>query len=206
MTKVNKNFAQKLSGKQYKSTQYLCTKAEQNFLNQLTRKIPLEKYYVSSKVRLADLTMPVNRKNIGLFNKVAKKHVDFVICNRNDSSIVACIELDDSSHNSKSAAKRDSDKNRALTDANIALFRVKASRSYSEKLNQIVNFLDLDVPVRNEIEPVKKPKSNHVDNVSQNDDVCPRCTSKMNTIKMKGFINKGKVFKTCQCGYKTEPK
>ena len=141
VVRVKKGLLQKVTGAQYKSTQYLCTKTEQNFFKQLMRKLPLDKYYISSKVRLADLTIPINRKNIALFNKVAKKHVDFVICNREDSSIVACIELDDSSHNSKSAKKRDSEKNIALTDANIALFRVKTSRNYSEKIHQIMNFL-----------------------------------------------------------------
>ena len=207
--RAKKSFWQRLIGAQYKSTQYLCTKTEQNFLTQLMRNVPLDKYYISSKVRLADITMPVNRKNIALFNKVAKKHVDFVICNRKDSRIVACIELDDSSHNSKSARKRDSEKNIALTDANIALFRVKTSRNYSEKIHQIMNFLGCNdnVQVEHSKPIAEKVKDTPPLNNPQENLQCPRCAKLMTVIEMKGFINKGKSFKSCtECGFKTEPK
>ena len=209
VVRVKKDFIQKVTGAKYKSTQYLCTKTEQNFFKQLMKKLPLDKYYISSKVRLADLTVPINRNNIYLFNKVAKKHVDFVICNREDSSIVACIELDDSSHNSKSARKRDGEKNRALTDANIALFRVKNSRDYSEKIHQIMNFLGCYDNVQfKQLEPItENVKDTSPLNTPQENLQCPRCAQLMAVIEMKGFINKGKSFQSChQCGFKTEPK
>ena len=135
--------------------------------------------------------------------------MDFVICNREDSSIVACIELDDSSHNSKSARKRDGEKNRALTDANIALFRVKTSRDYSEKIHQIMNFLGCYDNVQFEqLEPItENVKDTSPLNTPQENLQCPRCAQLMAVIEMKGFINKGKSFQSChQCGFKTAPK
>ncbi|GMQ49657.1 DUF2726 domain-containing protein [Vibrio sp. 10N] len=202
----------------YRSTNYLCTKAEQNFLSQLLNKLPLELVYVSAKVRLADLALPINSKDIGSFNKVARKHVDFVICSRTDSKILACIELDDSSHASRSAQKRDGEKNKALSDAGIPLFRVTASRGYSQKIQQIVRFLNLEpmkntstVKRSNEIKksPVKKveeqkiPRTNKV--VKKDMSACPRCNSGMEKIEMK-WPNRGFSFQTCTvCSFRTEP-
>lgn len=202
----------------YRSTNFLCTKAEHNFLSQLLKKLPQELVYVSAKVRLADLALPINSKDIGSFNKVARKHVDFVICSKEDSRILACIELDDSSHASRSAQKRDGEKNKALSDAGIPFFRVTASRSYAQKIQQIVRFLNLDPKpntstekrsTNNRSHPVKQvegkrtPKTNQV--VKKVMSECPRCNGSMEKIEMK-WPNKGYSFQSCTvCSFRTEP-
>jgi very-short-patch-repair endonuclease len=114
----------------YKPKRYLNTKAEQNFLNQLYRVMP-EYYFVYCKVRLADIIDVKNKRNIKAFNRISRKHIDFVICDKRTSKILACIELDDSSHLSRSAIKRDNIKNMSLKKAGVNLIRVKNSRSYS---------------------------------------------------------------------------
>ncbi|MGR5178836.1 DUF2726 domain-containing protein [Vibrio mediterranei] len=202
----------------YRSTNYLCTKAEHNFLSQLLNKLPQELVYVSAKVRLADLALPINSKDIGSFNKVARKHVDFVICSKEDSRILACIELDDSSHASRSAQKRDGEKNKALSDAGIPFFRVTASRGYSQKIQQIVRFLNLEPkvktstekrPTNSEIHPVKKvkkKKASRTEQVVRKDmSECPRCNGSMEKIEMK-WPNKGYSFQSCTvCSFRTDP-
>lgn len=193
----------------YRSTHKLCTKTEQNFLNQLLNQLPLDKVYVSAKVRLADLAMPQNAKDIAAFNKVAKKHVDFVICDRRNSSILACIELDDSSHFTASARKRDYEKNRALSDANIPLFRVPTARGYTTKIKQILHRLDLaseGVVDSAQLSANKKKSDNQtVTTKRRNNESCPRCTKTMRIVDMK-WINKGNHFHECDaCGFRTEP-
>lgn len=56
------------------------------------------------------------------FNKISRKSIDFLIC-RDDFSIVAAIELDDSSHNQEERRLADLDKDVALNAAGIRLIR-----------------------------------------------------------------------------------
>lgn len=121
--------------RRYKSKVFLNSKAEMNFLMQLHRTMPSD-YIVMCKVRLADIVTPTNSKNIRLFRLVSSKHVDFVICERSTSKIVMCIELDDASHFSPSAKKRDREKDMALKSAQVNVVRVRASRTYS---NAVIN-------------------------------------------------------------------
>jgi hypothetical protein len=41
------------------------------------------------------------------FNKIAAKHFDFLLCDKEDLSVACAIEIDDASHNSKRRQERD---------------------------------------------------------------------------------------------------
>lgn len=56
-------------------------------------------------------------------NRISQQRVDFLVCQRRDMSTVAAIELDDPSHESDEAQRRDAKKNKSLNDANVPLFR-----------------------------------------------------------------------------------
>ncbi|MCK6389644.1 MAG: DUF2726 domain-containing protein [Azonexus sp.] len=56
-------------------------------------------------------------------NRIGQQRVDFLVCLRKDMSTVAAIELDDPSHESADAQRRDAKKNKSLSDANVALIR-----------------------------------------------------------------------------------
>lgn len=114
----------------YQPIPYINSKSEQNFFAQLIKIVPTEQYLLC-KVRLADICKPVDPKNIVAFNKISRKHLDFVVVNKVTSKIICAIELDDKSHFSKSSMKRDLEKNRALDSSKIKLFRVKTTRSYN---------------------------------------------------------------------------
>ncbi len=180
----------KISGS-FKAIPYLNTKAEQNFFMQLERKLP-DHLYIACKVRLADLCKPDNHKNITAFNKISKKHVDFVLVSKGTSKVVCAIELDDKSHQSKSAVKRDNEKSYALQSAGISLHRVKAGRGYSKSIDAIL--LNLQAGQEKTISAKEVSKE------------CPRCSGDMELIKMK-LLNRGKGYYLCEnCGYNTEPK
>jgi very-short-patch-repair endonuclease len=184
----------------YESLKYLNTKAEQNFVNQFLRVLP-EQYMLSCKVRLGDITQPINRKDIAAFNSVSRKHIDFVITERSTSKIVACIELDDHSHNRISARKRDNVKNRALKESDINLIRVKNSRTYSnELLDNIVNQLS-----NNGDEINNEPMPSSIGYTEKTK--CSKCNANMVRVDMK-FPNKGNHFYKCtnnKCSFRTEP-
>ena len=84
-------------------------------------------YTVFAKVRLLDLLSPVkgNPKYKTYFYKVQAKHVDFVLC---DAKLVAraVIELDDSSHDSKTRKERDKFVDEVLASVGYPIFHVKA--------------------------------------------------------------------------------
>jgi hypothetical protein len=55
-------------------------------------------------------------------NRINQKSADFVVCLK-DSTVVAVIELDDSTHARRSRRKADLDKDKALTSAGISIVR-----------------------------------------------------------------------------------
>ena len=185
----------KNKGLRYKPVKYLNTKSEQNFFNQLQRVIPSD-YYLVCKVRLADICLPRDSKNIIAFNKVAQKHCDFVIIYKKDSKVKCAIELDDKSHLTMSAIKRDNEKDNALNSSGIPLFRINTTRKYD--LSDIKNFLD-NRKVYNET----KKEIALATNLN-----CPRCTKGiMERVNMK-WPNKDSYFYECKntiCNYKTDP-
>lgn len=176
----------------FEPIEFINSKAEQNFFVQLQRKLP-QNLYILCKVRLADVCLPSNRKNIAAFNKVARKHVDFVVVDMSSSKIRFAIELDDKSHARKDSIQRDREKDYALKAAKVPFFRVKATRNYSSSIDGILEHISAisEKPI-----PSRKPL---------NEKSCPRCPSMMNLIKMKGF-NRGKGYYLCDdCGLDTAP-
>lgn len=59
-------------------------------------------------------------------NRVAQKSVDFVVCLK-DSTIVAVVELDDSTHRRNARVTADKNKDKALADAGVTVIRWNVS-------------------------------------------------------------------------------
>ncbi|WP_049722382.1 DUF2726 domain-containing protein [Gilvimarinus polysaccharolyticus] len=117
----------------YRKLTTLFTKAERSFLGVLDQAIS-DNYRIFGKVRIADVLTPqkgMTRRNWQiLFNKISAKHFDYVLCRKSDLSIVAVIELDDKSHNSKRTKARDSFLEKACASADLKLIRFPAKASY----------------------------------------------------------------------------
>lgn len=117
----------------YEKQPALFTPAERAFLLVLLQVLPGD-YLLFGKVRLADI-LKVKDKLDGsqrwrAFNKISAKHLDFVICRRNDLSVAGAIELDDSSHNRPERQARDIFVDAALAAAGVPILHVKVSRQY----------------------------------------------------------------------------
>ena len=63
-------------------------------------------------------------------NRVGAKHVDFVLCTKDELRVVAALELDDTSHATERARTRDDFVDKALAAAGIPVYRFAAKRSY----------------------------------------------------------------------------
>ena len=112
----------------------LFTNAERSFLGVLNQAIG-NKVQIFGMVRVADVITPakgVSRSEWQrAFNKISAKHFDFVICDKNDFSIICVVELNDSSHQRSDRKNRDMFLVAACQSANIPLVQVPAASSYN---------------------------------------------------------------------------
>ncbi len=115
----------------YKRQPALFSPAERSFLRVLEQVLGSE-YRVFGKVRIADLITPGNgAERQTALNRIVGKHVDFVVCNATDLSIIGVIELDDESHNQDSRQKRDAFVDSAFASAEIPITRFPVRAAYS---------------------------------------------------------------------------
>ena len=90
------------------------------------------------------------------------KHFDFVLCNKNDSSIICAIELNDKSHQSKKRRERDEFLNFACSSAGLPLIVVKAKRNYT--LDEIKALLS--VYINNDLDELSTEHSSLIGNIA----------------------------------------
>ena len=118
----------------YQAKNSLCSPAERSFLGVLEQLID-DKYRILLKVRLADLLEIEKGVSKSLrqsaFNRISRKHVDFVVCGKNDLSILGVIELDDQSHKAVKRQERDSFLDSAMNAAGIPILHIQAQKTYS---------------------------------------------------------------------------
>ena len=105
----------------------LFNSAEHAFLLALRREAPSH-IAVLAKVRVADLIKPA-RHDIGAFNKIALKHVDFVLYHTQSRQVLMAIELDGPTHRSERAQASDKLKNLSFASARVRLARVPVAGS-----------------------------------------------------------------------------
>lgn len=103
----------------------ILTKREYGFYLLLRRETDRRNLLICPKVGLKDLMEVSSRKNyMKYFAGISQKHVDFVICDRN-LEVLFALELDDRSHDTPEAGKKDQFKDRAFRAAKIPLKRVR---------------------------------------------------------------------------------
>ncbi len=100
---------------------------------------------VCTKVRLADIffvTRP--HENRGAFNRIAQKHVDFLLCDHVSLHPLVGIELDDSSHTRRDRQERDDFVDKAFAASNLPLLHIPARRTYlpDQVAAQVAPFLE----------------------------------------------------------------
>ncbi len=118
----------------YQRSRYFLSNAERSFYGVLVQAVDGSDA-VFTKVRVADVIAP--QKGLGrsawqrAFNAISAKHFDFVVCAGGDFSVKLVVELDDASHGSSKAQKRDAFLNGACQSAGVPMLRIRAARGYS---------------------------------------------------------------------------
>jgi hypothetical protein len=116
----------------YNRKDYFFTIAERQFFEVLNNVLKNE-YLLLSKVRVADLFyFSKHQKNKQSFlNKIQSKHVDFVLCEKNNFKPLLAIELDDSSHSRPDRVKRDDFIDQVFKDSNFPILHIRCSSQYN---------------------------------------------------------------------------
>lgn len=179
--------------------------AEKSFFGVLTQLVG-NQYLVCPKVSLSDVIFIQkgvdNSTRQTLFNRISRKHLDFVLLDLKTLAPVFAIELDDNSHQSLSAQQRDSVKDKALQDAGLRLIRVPAKHTYS--INDIRDVFSLDNLSRSESnqrisdERQEPDILSHTDQANQVDvPYCSKCKVKMVERKASKGKHSGQSFWGC---------
>jgi hypothetical protein len=174
----------------------LFTVAERSFYGVLEQAISKD-YKIFGKVRVADVLTPkpsLDKSNWQTaFNKISAKHFDYVLCQKDTLQVIAVIELDDKSHNSKKAKNRDDFIEDACQGADLKLIRFKAKTGY--QIDSVREFIVGSI-TKNEGDLVNAPELNVVV-VDKKDNELP---SRLNTNE-KNKISTSKMAK--KLGVKT---
>lgn len=105
--------------------------AEASFFRVL-RAIVADQYLICPKVALSDLFFVLHaRENVAAVNRIARKHVDFLLCAPATLRPLLGVELDDRSHQRLDRAARDDFVDQVFAAAGLPLLHVAVRRSYS---------------------------------------------------------------------------
>ncbi len=120
--------------KKYKKIGQLFTTSEKRFYQALIEAVD-DDVIVMGKVRVADLITPSNGKDNkqwwALFNKISRKHFDFVLIRNKTLSPICAIELNDKTHKEKHRQERDEFLLEACNSANFKLIFIQAQSAYN---------------------------------------------------------------------------
>lgn len=118
----------------YKFSGRLFSEAEHSFFMTLHHAIGSD-FRIFAKIRIADILTPDRKLRRGrrqsAFNRIALKHFDYVLCDKNTLKVLAAIELDDGSHESLSVQRRDIFVQNACVSAGLKLLRFKCKSGYN---------------------------------------------------------------------------
>lgn len=107
--------------------------AEASFFHVLRQAVP-DHALIFPKVRLADLVYaPQQESRHAAWQRINRKHVDFVLCDAATLRPLAALELDDRSHRRPDRLERDAFVDRVFAAANLPLLHIPARRSYDPR-------------------------------------------------------------------------
>jgi very-short-patch-repair endonuclease len=132
-------------------------------------------------------------ENVGFFNRITQKHLDFLVCDSVTMKPLLGIELDDSSHKRNNRQERDEFVESVCKVAGLPLLRLPVQREYNtrEIAAQIAPFLKDKVDV---VSAQESEVNKQVSSVP----LCPKCGIPMVLRTVAQGEHKGKQFHGCQ--------
>jgi hypothetical protein len=193
-----------LPGYPYERIPALFTPAERSFLGVLDLAAGKD-FRVFGKVRVADVLSPRANRNKSVwqtaFNKINRKHFDFVLCAPGDLNVLCAIELDDKSHQKKERQERDDFLENACHNAGLPLISFQAQHAYSPTEISAKIALALAGRVSMGVDSAEATADGrHEPSILSAfacAPACPRCASPMVKRIAKGGENAGREFWGC---------
>ena len=168
-------------------------------------------FTICPKVSLADLffvTRP--NENKSAYNRINRKHVDFVVCEPQTMKPLFAIELDDSSHEREDRVERDAFVDSVFEAAQLPLLHIPVQASYNtnelgalfkgvlQKKNGPVNETQNAAPVQKpEIQSEITEDTNKAVGAEANVPFCPKCGTPMVLRTAKNGAQLGRKFYGC---------
>lgn len=171
--------------------------AEKSFF-QILRFWAEDRYTLFSKVSLADLFY-VSRphENRSALNRIDRKHVDFVICDKQTLMPVFAVELDDSSHARPDRMARDRFVNDVFEAAALPLVHIPVRSGYTvAELETQFRGLVNDPPGSQSL-PNSAPAPRPTPAGENGAPFCPKCGSRMVLRTVRSGEHAGKQFYGC---------
>lgn len=126
----------------YEAKQYIMTQTELKFYRELKKITDELECSIFPQVDLERI-IKVSDNNSTDRNRIKSRSIDYTIVNNKNCRIIACIELDDYTHNRATAKKADDFKNMLFEKVNIPLHRVPVNNYYDTLA--IKSFLENDI-------------------------------------------------------------
>jgi hypothetical protein len=208
----------KSNGYPYIMNQVLFSPAERSFLGVLDQAIG-DEYRVFGKVRVADVVSVKSMSDRSVrqqaFNRISAKHFDFVLCRKDDLTIIGAVELDDKSHHMNRRKDRDAFMVGLCNTISLPLIQVPAQGAYSvsdirAKVLAAVNLVgaELDFSAKSHEEPITEAHSDILHAGIESPEtkppvaksegpVCPKCSLPMVRRRAKSGANAGQEFWGC---------
>jgi len=169
---------------------------------------------VLGKVNLGDLLYApreAGEAQWAMWNRINRKHLDYVLCDRQTLRPLVAVELDDASHRLARRAERDAFVDQAMAQAGLGLVRVPVQQAYAtaelgQRLRQAVLQPQAAVaavaPALNETTvgaPVEaEPCAATVDTLAPEAPQCPRCGGQMVLRTAQRGVRAGQPFWGCE--------
>jgi hypothetical protein len=152
------------------------------------------RWTIQSKVRLADIFFVARpNENIAFFNRIAQKHLDFLVCDSASMKPVFGIELDDSSHKRNIRQARDEFVENVCKTAGLPLLRVPVRREYNSR--EIA--AQISPLLKTNLENLTPQKQQTVEKTADSTPICPKCDTPMVLRTVAQGEQKGKQFYGC---------
>jgi hypothetical protein len=149
---------------------------------------------IQSKVRLADVFFVARpNENIAYLNKIAQRHLDFLVCDATTMQPILGIELDDGSHQRSDRRERDSFVEQVFQAAGLPLLRVPVRHTYNSR-----EIEDLITPLFKNRESAQGIAQPVVNPTVASPPLCPKCGIPMVIRTVAQGEYKGKQFYGCQ--------
>ena len=191
----------------YRLREDFVSRAEASFFHSL-RTVVGDRALIFLKVNLADLLYPPRQEQQrAVWNRINRKHIDFVLCDPRTLAPVLAVELDDRSHRRQDRVERDAFLDDALGNAGLPLLRVPARQGYSPQAlaaelsrlaPQVVHAQGAAAAPPTEITPPPAPVGSTDPTDTGQVRPCERCGGEMRVRVARQGTNAGNRFWGCE--------